>query len=292
MIEFTCPSCGTPYRVKSEFSGKKTICKACSSSIVVPTIADLATQITTAQIVEPEILEAEIVRRPDSKSKAYHKGSISQNSPGLSPNLLRLAIHRKNYLLFALVVAVMSLIAICLSVYFFNNNQAFVGWPLAIVGSLMGLVGMIALLVFFAALKSDYLAISKGLLTPAVSAPDHSKMYTLASLGNGSRSTYYGVQELECKPLEGETEIPCASVFMAGNQQDRWARYDSIPLRAGSSEIQAIAACHSCIERELWEALHRIVRTHEIPGYGKMLLLDGSFKLIGIVSTRMLDQED
>lgn len=224
--------------------------------------------------------------------KAFHKGSISSNSPGLSPSYIRLGIYRKNYLLFAMVVAVPALFSLTIAVWLFNNNQAILGSMLGVVGILIGLLAIVVGLVFVAAVKTDGLAIEKGLLTPAIPSTDHSKMYTLINVSNGLGATYYGVQELKCKPKRGETEIACSSTFMAGKERDRWGRYDSIPLRVGSFDAQGILGCHSRIDAELWKELKRVVQKHKVPGFGEMLLLDESFELIDVVCTRLRDSVD
>ena len=61
MIKFSCSSCGKRYRVKREFEGKKTTCAACSSTIVVPTISERAPEIVSADNVDSQIVEAEVV---------------------------------------------------------------------------------------------------------------------------------------------------------------------------------------------------------------------------------------
>lgn len=52
MITFCCPSCNKQYTVKDEFTGKKTICRACQTKMIVP----MANAMTVLPEVQPLVV--------------------------------------------------------------------------------------------------------------------------------------------------------------------------------------------------------------------------------------------
>lgn len=218
-----------------------------------------------------------------------HRDTISNNAPGLKPSYFRLLFYHKNAAVFSFFATMVAVATLTYAYRFAADGHIVVSVLLAGGGVLFSILGVCGWLGYLAAIRSDSLAIRKGLLTPAIASPDRLKMHTMASLGNGSGATYYGVQELHCKPITGETEIVCSSTFLEGMAHDRWGRYDSIPLRVGCSDAAGIDASHARIQPEHWEELKRIAKDHEIPGFGEMLLLNEAYEVIQVVGVRLRD---
>ena len=214
-------------------------------------------------------------------------GATASICAGFAPEPLRFVCYQpamKILGIFGIIVAVLMVgsfaagYAIRIPGGLWPGLMAFLFYAVGIVLAIIWLLDLAFFIMFYASAAHQF---KNSLLTPGVVVSEKPlAVVGLAPLGNGSGTSYSGLQRLELSglpyhPHTSGTRLPLVSCFQPAEGLDRWLSFVPEPISWGTGRKANIDQCFARLGTEDFERLEACIRKGLVPeNDDELILLD------------------